>query len=52
MIGLSYVYLSPEDAQKVLVQAWGNPPGNDLPLAPAPTQPVNCAQRIDDHHRE
>ena len=27
-----YYYLSPEDAQKVLVEAWGNPPGNDLPL--------------------
>jgi len=27
-----YYYLSPEDAQKVLVEAWGNPPGSELPL--------------------
>ncbi|WP_320823208.1 DUF2167 domain-containing protein [Reinekea sp.] len=27
-----YYYLSPEDAQKVLVEAWGNPPGDELPL--------------------
>lgn len=42
-LGQAYYYLSPKDAERVLVEAWGNPPGTETQgmIFPASMQPTN-----------
>ena len=43
-LGSAYYYLAPADAERVLVEAWGNPPGNETQgmIFPAGAQPTDA----------
>ncbi len=44
-LGTRYYYLAPADAERVLVEAWGNPPGNETQgmIFPANARPTDNA---------